>query len=147
MESTLAFGLDLRLTADGRSAPIGDDDHLPAVDGIHLARRYRYGYRASWSLPQMHAGEQTSGYVVGLGAPRVVPGGEPVRAVILVPYPATVEVWEQTVPDGSLLPMYEGDLKVGEGRVRWRRTVTVLPDDDDLVHFVRWLTGQTDGND
>lgn len=147
MESTLAFGLDLRLTADGRSGPIGDDEHLPAVDGIHLARRYRYGYRANWGLPSMNGSETTSGFVVGLGASRVVPGGEPVRAVIMVPDPSSLPLWDDNVADGSSLPMYEGDKVVGEGQVRWRRTVAILPDDADLVYFVRWLTGKSDGRE
>lgn len=132
MESfqSLAFGLDLEVTPvseGGRSAPID-------TSGVNSD----YRYRPNWGLPEMVPTDQTGAPVWHFSSDVVNPGDR-VKAVIVVPYPMTVDDWNLQVDIGSRLPMYEGSRVCGVGTVLWKRSVEVPLNNVDRAEFSSWL--------
>lgn len=130
MIETIAFGLELRLLpteAGGRTTPIVASGSKPFL------------YRPNWGLPSMEPPEQTGALVLGFGADTVDPGGPPVRAVIVVPFPGTIARWEAEVGPGTSLPMYEGPRVHGTGTVVWRRPAHYPLSPAEHVEFSAWL--------
>jgi hypothetical protein len=78
--------------------------------------------------------DQTGAPVLGFSRENVAPG-EIVRVVIVPFFPAMVRQWS-TVDVGTELPMYEGAMVCGLGRVLWREDTRLPIPPDDEARFI-----------
>ena len=106
---------------------------------IAASRSTPFTYRPNWGLPSMEPPDQTGAPVFGFSATPVVPGGPPVRAVIVVPYPQTIARWESEVIPGTTLPMYDGPRVHGVGTVAWCRAAHYPLSPTEVSEFSAWL--------
>jgi hypothetical protein len=133
MADTLAFGLILRLK---ETAAGGRRSAIRTTPGERMA------YRPNWGLPSMQQPEQTGAPVFAFNRQIIEPGSEPVRAVIVVPYPQTLAMWDAEVHPGATLPMYEGPHVVGSGTVLWRQPASLPLEPPEIAAFETWLAGE-----
>lgn len=127
---TIAFGIDLRLTATkdgGRTAPLGNS---PGA---------KFTYRPNWGLPSMTPPHEQSGAPVLAFSRDVVLPGQSVYAVVVPPFPEMVDRWDLEVQPGVVLPMYEGARVCGHGTVIWRRNITLPLDRAEEQRLRTWL--------
>lgn len=128
---SFAFGLDLELTPSdkgGRETPIV----AAGADGSD------YLYRPNWGLPEMVPPEQTGAPVFRFSTEIVHPGDR-VKAVVLVPYPMTVDDWNLQVDVGCQLPMYEGNRVCGLGTILWKKRIELPLSDIERGDLSDWL--------
>jgi len=137
MESTVAFGLLLWLTPSGeggRRQPI-------ALGRGDPGRRFRY--RPGWRLPTHPAQDQVGAPVFGFDRDVIRPGGEPAKAIVVLPRPGAAE-WLERVDPGAALLMYEGSSRCGTARVVWRRSAHWPVPDGQAALYDLWLAGGPD---